>query len=304
MRLSQVPPAPRFGDLIAASLFETMAVVLALSAPGAPFLWPIALLAVFFIPGYALISALFPEPFWSSPGEEVWRAAAERALGAFVLSLMVVGVVGSFLSWSSWGLGTVSGGALVLVVTYGGTILAAYRRSNVRPTAEVESRPPRKAWFASPNNREKAVGIAAVAVVVLAAGVLLAAPPSAPEPYTQISISGQSGTLDDLPQNLTVGETGVVEIAVLNSMQMDMDYNLTVGIESEGTYQNYSALNWYDTNSLGAGHAFTTSVHLANGATFSADFNFVLQSAGRQQIIFSITGEGVDEQVWLWILGK
>ncbi|MDD1770609.1 MAG: DUF1616 domain-containing protein [Methanomassiliicoccales archaeon] len=289
-------------DLVLVALAETIIILFALVAPGAPYLWVPVLPAVFFVPGYSLVSALFPEPFWTIDMRDRWRiAAAERALGSFVVSLMVVALVGSFFSWSEWGVGTASGAAILLISTYVGCAIAVHRRSKVRGFSAAPGIPSVGKHLASPNSKEKVVGLTAIAVVVLAAAALIVAPVPSPEPYTQFALLGPSGTLVDIPQNLSVGQIGTVRLEVLNSMAKDMSYNLTVGLERNGAYQNYSELNWSVAHAFAPGDALTANISVANGATYARYLSFSLQSSGRQQVMFNLTGPGVSEQLWLWI---
>ena len=156
---------------------------------------------------------------------------------------MIVGLVGSFISWSAWGLGTVSGAAILLTTTYVGCAIGIYRRAKAPGPSLLPAIPSVRRHLASPNSREKAVGLAAIAVVILAVAALVVAPSPSPETYTQFSVLGPSGTLLDIPQNLGVGQLGTVRLTVLNSMTKDMTYNLTVGVERNGAYQNVSELN-------------------------------------------------------------
>ena len=137
---------------------------------------------------------------------------------------------------------------------------------------------------------------------LIAVVAVLLAPAPAPEPYTQIHLLGASGTLSDLPQDVAAGELSTVKVVVQNQMGGPMEYELTIGIPLDGQYYNHGTLDWDSTHTIQPGDALTYEFSLAKGASFVGDLSFRLESTGRQQLMFDLTGPGVSEQVWLWIV--
>lgn len=131
------------------------------------------LLFVCFVPGYALVSVLFP----SSPANEPERSVptlGERLLLAVGLSLVVVPAVGLMMSYSAWGLDPTAVLSAVGMVSLALVCVGVVRRFQLPPAQQfhisisIRAAPDRIwAWLGGANTRwEAALNILLVAGLI------------------------------------------------------------------------------------------------------------------------------------------
>lgn len=205
---------------------------------------------LFFVPGYALLAALFP-------GEPADRSAADTRLVpirdglafptrlalSFGVSVAALPVVAVALAFSPWGFGTESLlGLLTVVVLVVGTI-GAVRRSRLPPADRFEV--PATRWasdlvgFVTDARGPVAVGVhlLLVASVVLAASGLAYAmfvPPADP-PFVDFMLLTESGDGDYVssgyPTNFTRGSAGSVVVGIANHRGERTRYSVVVELQ-------------------------------------------------------------------------
>jgi len=163
-------------DLILVCIVVAVAAILPVYYPASPPAWVLGFLAVFFCPGYAMVSALFPGQFEIIPrtflphGERTFTITMlERSALAIGLSATAVALATTIMTRGLLDLTALSVGVLLIALTFIASAVAASRRSKlmpgdqfaiVLPTAERR-----------PFNRAEA-GVAAViiALVMMARG--------------------------------------------------------------------------------------------------------------------------------------
>lgn len=219
LRSVEVEDATFPTDLVVAFGVTLVAVPVVTYLPRAdPFRLIVALPVVFFLPGYGLVSALFPAEGDNRP----WRyrlsgetsvggvEAVERVALSFGLSVVTLPVVGL-------GLAVVPGGFERWTVALGVVIVVSLVVGGVRRAAlpvdqqftvsfsEAVDRVRRTLRRTSPG--VAVVNVAAVVSLMLAAGVVLGAvvAPSPGATYTDVALLGATG---DGATNATTGEAG------------------------------------------------------------------------------------------------
>lgn len=204
-----------------------------------------------FLPGYALVSALFPEAGPGSPetegvagGERDCRIdGLERVTLAFALSLIVVPVVGIGLHFTPWGLRLGPILAVLSGVTLAFVAVAAVRRRRLPPAERFGV--PYRDWLAAargellaPETRGDAVLNVALAVGLVAAlafaGYVVAVP-QPNEQFTEFSVLAEDDTGDlvaaGYPTNFTVGEPKPVVLGVRNHEHEAVRYSIVVRLQ-------------------------------------------------------------------------
>jgi uncharacterized membrane protein len=242
----------------------TLATVFAVVTPGVsetPLRVVLGLPFVLFLPGYALIAALFPEAGVSphedvvhegdaadgdpaaEPSEREGIDGIERVALSFGLSIAVVPLVGLVLNFTPFGirlapiLASVSGLTLLL------TAVAARRRRQL--PEEEQFRVPYRDWLAAgrselfePDSQMDAAlnVLLALSVVLAAASVTYAvAVPKQGESFSELYLltEQENGSLvaDDYPTEFTVGESQPLVVGVGNHEHRAQSYTLVVEIQ-------------------------------------------------------------------------
>ena len=215
----------------------------------------LALAFMLFIPGYALVAALFPE----KPGDESSEPTPEEeslvpgnggsishmervalSFGTSVASVMIIGLV---LNITPFGLRLSSVLTAVAGTTLGLTYIATYRRLRVPEANRLVL--PFGAWaqstvntFTTYDSRADAlfsvVAVVALLIAVTTAGYAFAVPPQG-DPFTEFYIvtEGDDEELvaDDYPTDLTVGEPESLVVGIGNHEHRNVRYSLVVELQ-------------------------------------------------------------------------
>lgn len=198
---------------------------------GAPF--PIRILLglplVLFIPGYALVSALFP----SRQGLD----GTERVALGFGLSLALIPLIALGIEYSPWRLtvGPILGGLLISTVVF--TVVAAYRRSRLSSASRfVVARPhpripPPRTWD---RTGQVAFGIIAISLLLLmAAGTVIIADRLQADSTTTLAIYNAEGKPESYPRQLTPNQPTTVIVEVTNREGNPEQYHLRITAANE-----------------------------------------------------------------------
>jgi len=193
---------------------------------------PMGLPFLLFLPGYTLISAIFPRRGWPD--------AVERLALSAMVSLAVVALIGIALNYSPWGVRSesVTGfvGLFILLSSLSGLL---YRRTV--PAAERPDLSPRSlAVSASRNARLLAYpGAAALGLLAAVAVIVLAVPGAGrhgiSERFTEFYLLGADGTADGYPTALTVGEPAGIRFGVVNREGVEARYTVALLVDGAQT---------------------------------------------------------------------
>ena len=260
-RLLRARPRQSHADLIAVAVVTLVAVGVVLGPPfdGSILRFGVGALFVLFVPGYALISALFPaaakpagsdepaaEPRSVLPGRLYAKSGingVERAALAFATSLAVVPLIGIALSFTPWGIGVLPAVAALAGVTLSAVAVGWYRRERL-PEAQRFG-VPYDAWIA--RGRTRLFGadsrVDALVTIILAVSVLLAfgsvalavASPPDGEQYSEFYIltEGPDEELvaDRYPTELVAGEPEPIVVGLENYEASTTEYTVVVEIQ-------------------------------------------------------------------------
>ena len=271
----------------------------------------LAFVCIFFTPGYALVSAMFPGRS-SSLGKllkgdeerESEMSLLERVIASVVMSLLVFAIGGVLLAWTPGGLDKTTALAELLVINIAFSALAMYRRFKLTKGDEFalafELGGSGGGKLKAADKVVLGVVVATLAVAALAGAGLLW-PGIGLEPHTEFYITGPDGSLGSLPQTLRAGADGTVLITFVNHMGAPTDYNLTFGVLVQGAYLNQSAMDWGESLALSPGDSYYYQTTLADGARSANHLSFSFASRGSYEITFQLD-DGVDVlDLWLYV---
>ncbi|KAB1198225.1 MULTISPECIES: DUF1616 domain-containing protein [Haloferax] len=189
---------------------------------------------VLFVPGYAMIAALFPEAGDGDEGID----GIERVALSFGVSIAVVPLIGLVLNFTPWGIRLVP----IMVATSGVTlalVAVGARRRNELPASE-QFEVPYEMWLSSARDElfEPETRTDAMLNVVLVVSVVLAtasvgyavAVPKEGESFTELYLltEGDDGELvaDGYPEEFVAGESKSVIVGVGNQEYEQVNYTV------------------------------------------------------------------------------
>ncbi|WP_128905534.1 DUF1616 domain-containing protein [Halorubrum amylolyticum] len=194
---------------------------------------------VLFCPGYALVSALFPQRTARVPErlstmgfrreETIPLSRLERVVASIAVSVVLVPFIGFLLHYTKWGIRPTTMVPGVAVTTVALAVLAAVRRLRLPPderfaVASLALARRLDGWVREPDRPVYTAlnAFLVVGLVVAAAGVGIAAATSTNgERYTELSVLGSdpdTGTAvaDEYPRELAPGEEATVRVGIEN----------------------------------------------------------------------------------------
>ncbi len=197
-----------------------------------------------FLPGYALVSALWPqksledledsqEDTDQSTKEGV--SDLERVALSFGLSIAIIALTGLGLNYTPWGItlaSIVSGlfGFILIIVG-----IAWFRRSRLG----IEEKFVFRVKFSSPrfytlSSTDKVMVILIIISIIIAGGVLAYVATNPPqEKFTELYLLDENGTTENYPFNLSVDEEGTIIIGAACHERHTTDYDILVRLLSE-----------------------------------------------------------------------
>lgn len=192
-----------------------------------------------FIPGYSIVSAMFPEK------EPV---SGWRRLGlSLLLQLLLVTGLGFVMNFTPWGLRLypvlVLNSAIVLV----SEAVAHYRRLKVPEERRFELTVPLPGdWRGEHAKPDKVLSVVVFVTAAIAVGafVYAAGHPLSKEKVTELYILGPDGRAGNYGQAVKVGEETALTVSVVNREQGTMTYELRMVVDGaqEGDLVSTGAL--------------------------------------------------------------
>jgi uncharacterized membrane protein len=181
-----------------------------------------------FLPGYALIAALYP----------LRRSlnVIERIGLSFGLSIAVVPLIGLALNYSSGAIGVTPLLLSVLAFTLCMCGIAAARRSRVAPADRfsVPFSKPRIDWRSMDGKDRVSAGMVALSVVVFVGAVafVVTRPHEAGE-FTEFYVLGPGGWAAGYPESVPVGESAKVTLGIVNRQAETLSYRVDAWLDGD-----------------------------------------------------------------------
>ncbi len=200
----------------------------------------LGLAMILFIPGYALIAALFPG---KSDIDGIERAAL-----SFGLSIAVVPLIGLGLNFTPWGIRLDPIVVCLTIFTIICIVAANWRRHELPAEARF-SVDFKKAYvdakadmFADKTGLDKALTIVLILSILLSLAMVayVVAVPKQGEKFTEFYLLGPSGKADNYPINFHMGDTKPVIVGIANHEYRNVTYDMVVELnDSVRTTQLY-----------------------------------------------------------------
>jgi uncharacterized membrane protein len=248
---------------------------------------------ILFIPGYALISLLFPSNQDISP--------IERIFLGFGMSFVLAALIGLMLNYTPWGiqLETVSAG--LISVSWFTLIFAYYRRALLDPKARFAVSFRRllhcsRAVITPGPEHGRIFSRMLTLSIILAIGttVLVMAVPKDGEKFSEFYILGENGEAFQYPQKVTVQEPQQMVIGIRNHEHRDVQYV----IEVYAVNQNTDVIsNTTRINSMERLDRFSLS--LGPDQELERSYTYTLESAGFNRIeLLLFKDESPSDDTW------
>ena len=246
---------------------------------------------VLFIPGYALIAALFPAR------DDL--DGIERVALSFGLSIAVVPLIGPALNYTPWGIRLDPILASLTIFTLAMAGIAWYRRLLL--PADEQFTVPAREMIASARNElfdpeatrlDRALsGLLVLSIVVaLATTAYVIAVPKEGEHFTEFYILGPKGKAADYPTDFQAGSAQTLIIGVGNHEYR----NITYTVEALALNQTFDTVtNTSTIHAVAPLDRFTLTV--PHNETVEEVWNFTVTSPGYNRIEFLLFNETVPE---------
>ncbi|MFP4608265.1 MAG: DUF1616 domain-containing protein [Candidatus Natronoplasma sp.] len=293
-------------DLLAAVLLNTLLILAVALTPDSIWRTILGLPFILFLPGYVLISFLFPE---DEPLDHIERIAL-----SFGLSIAITPLIGLALNYT-WEISLLPILYSQSLFIYTFSLLAYLRRRSIPNdelySIEFEINPPNWEdydWI------DKALVIATVGLLIASGGLAyhIATTPRTGERFTELYILDQDGTADPdkYPSNLTTNENGTVIVGVVNREHETVNYTLGIGLgDSKENYENMERLGEIPENynfSLPSNNTYRfTEFQLSHEEKWNQMVNFSIEQPREEhhRVSFFLLrdGEIYQNPIHLWI---
>ncbi|KKG09430.1 MULTISPECIES: DUF1616 domain-containing protein [unclassified Methanosarcina] len=188
---------------------------------------------VLFLPGYALIAALFPA--------KTDLDGIERTALSFGLSIAIVPLIGLGLNYTPWGIRLIP----ILMSLSGFTLAmcgAAYFRRRQLPEDEAFAVHIKESFLAlktevieKPETKiDKILTVILIFSILASVGTLVYVimTPKEGEHFTEFYILGSEGLADNYPTRYAPGDSGTVIVGIVNHEYRTMNYSIDMRLEN------------------------------------------------------------------------
>ena len=220
----------KYKDLLLADVLTLMLLINVVLVPDFYLRIVVGIIFVLFLPGYLLVSALFPR--------RMGLEQLERIALSIGLSLAVVPLIGLALNYTPWGIRL---HPVLLSLSAFNVLMStlAYVRRERLPTGEAFNPPLyfnyfRGKWHGlSGHDKLLTVGFFMGLAALGGLAAHFASIPIIGERFTEFYLLGPNGKIADYPTNMTVGETRTLIIGVVNREYETINYTVEVRMENE-----------------------------------------------------------------------
>ncbi len=240
---------------------------------------------VLFLPGYALIAALFIRK------DDL--DGIERIALSFGLSIAITPLLGLGLNYTPFGIRLTPILIVLSVFTIALAIGAYVRRSRIREADRfvVEFgaffKSMKESFMTKDTKIDRILSVICIISIVLAISITayVIITPKEGEKFTEFYVLGPGGMAEDYPTNLTVGEEGEVIIGVVNHEYANTSYLLEVELNGEIIDEK--------------------SIELVHNETWESPFKFKALRKGADQklefLLYKVGEEGIYRSLHLWV---
>ena len=291
-------------DLIITIVFSILSVVIALFLPDGSILRIIfGVPMLLFFPGYALVSVMWPgkfQPMTGPEGSDTTRKGIdnmERVVFSIGLSLVLIPIIGLILNYVS-SITLVPILVSLLIITLFCSFLAIYLRKSLSRTER---------FYVSFILKSDASGdglfpVILVSCIVIIASVLVFMITNPPDnsQYTEFYLLDQNHMLNNLPNNLTVNQTGTVLITIHSHENELVNYTIIAGVENSTLSTTY--LEASSQIELSMTDYTATNISLNNSAMHEQEYTFHFSTPGNYRVVWNLLIDGQETEYQLHVL--
>lgn len=286
-------------DLLVVVVFSILLLIAVAVSGEGPIRIALGLIFILFLPGYALIAALFPS------GESIdW---IERLALSFGLSFAVTPLIGLMLNYTPWGIRLEPIVASIALFILGMCGVAYWRRMKL----PVEERLSLIINLGIPEWSEyswldKALTVGLVIAIIASMSVMVYAftVPKTGDKFTEFYILDANGTTGDYPTSLSIGENGDVIIGVVNHEHTSADYMIVVDLVNVSFIMN-NTTGMEEPVELSRSSIGYQNISLNHDETWENPFSFSIGEAGDFKVEFSLYKDGDQSERYrslhLWV---
>jgi uncharacterized membrane protein len=219
-------------DVILCLLWIFMLIPISQMDTGDPLRIVLGLPFIVFIPGYILVSALFP-----TKKTERGLNIVERVALGIGLSLIIVALIGVGLNYTPIGIQPISSSFFLGLFTICIGAIAIYRWFKTAPDDRFT--PFLHVSLKKPEDTiDKALIVILIVVIIitLATFVYVAITSKPVKTYTEFYLLGPDGRVLDYPKDLNKGENATVSIGITNHEDLTMEYTIEIWLLNKTTY--------------------------------------------------------------------
>lgn len=216
-------------DLVAVIVFTAITLAVTVSSVDGPLLAVVAIPFLLFVPGYALVAALFPDR--EATYSQHRLIGIERILYSVVASICVAVIVGVNLDFTAWPIRPVPVVSALAIVTVLSSLVAFYRRQSIDSKSNKTAVQFNAAGPSSQSEDSDvklgSIVVGLAVVVALLSVTFVAAQEQRGERYTEFALlTAADGELqaDNYPSNMQLGESDELYFTVTNREQRRTDY--------------------------------------------------------------------------------
>ncbi len=212
-------------DLVLVIVLASLLLVVAFTAQTGSLRVVLGLAFVLFMPGYVIVSALFPK------AESI--DTIERVAFSFGVSIAVVSLTGLLLNYSPWGIRLYPILALLFLLIISVSIIAWYRRSQLpvedRFCIVISIELPKGEEFTVVDKILTIILVITMIIAVCSLFYVITAPKEG-EKFSEFYILDENGTAENYPSNLTIGDNGTVIVGVVCREHERTSYTVEIGL--------------------------------------------------------------------------
>jgi uncharacterized membrane protein len=245
---------------------------------------------ILFIPGYVLVSALFP---FKNQGESI--SCIERIGLSLGISVAIVPLIGLALNFSPWGIRLQPLLLLLIFFIFSVGLIAFYRWSHTIPEERFSF-----TFNISPPKSESRINevLSLILVAVIVISIILLAyvlvVPTVGEKFTEFYILGPNGKADQYPQNLSIGQNASVILGIANHEYRTINYIVEIWLVNQTNYYNSSTGRnetmvhhmWFlDIITVELNHT-PVNIDTPNNPQWEHNYSFSIDQKGNFKLVF------------------
>jgi uncharacterized membrane protein len=255
-------------DLVIVNVLSALLISVSLTTQTGFFRNVLGLIFALFLPGYVIVSALFPK------AEDI--GTIERIALSFGLSIAVVPLIGLLLNYTPWGIRLlpILISLFLLIICF--SIISWYRRSQIsvedRFCITISVKLPEKQELLTADKILTILIIISVIIAIMTVFYVITVPPEG-DSYTEFYIFDENKTTENYPKNLTISENGTVIIGVVCHEYERTQYTVEIELVNLTGERENRTLKHYDlTLDHDQGNETVYNFYISNDGTYKLQF--------------------------------